>query len=109
MGKTVSTLALRRRRAVLARTVPDLQEILRGSLVERFVTCGKPTCKCSRGDRHGPLYYLTVSRPGGRTQGMYIPPDQLPAVRAWLANYHRLKGQLEAISELNRELVRRGR
>jgi len=109
MGKTVSPPVLRRRRATLARTLPDLQQILRGSLVERFVTCGKPTCKCARGERHGPLYYLTVSRPGGRTQGLYIAADRLPEVRAWLANYQRLKGQLEAISELNRELLRRGR
>lgn len=109
MSKKLSTLALRRRRATLARTVPDLQQILRGSLVERFVTCGKSTCKCARGERHGPLYYLTVSRPGGRSQGLYIAPDRLPEIRAWLANYQRLKGHLEAISELNRELVRRGR
>mgnify|MGYP006267537735 FL=1 len=109
MRKTLSTLALRRRRATLARTLPDLQQLLRGSLVERFVTCGKPNCKCARGERHGPLYYLTVSRPGRRTQGWYVPLDRLPEVRAWLANYQRVKGHLEAISELNRELLRRGR
>jgi hypothetical protein len=108
MSKTLSTLALRRRRATLARTLPDLQHLLRGSLVERFVTCGKPNCKCARGERHGPLYYLTVSRPGRRTQGWYVPPDRLPEVRAWLANYQRVKGHLEAISDLNRELLRRG-
>lgn len=109
MSKRLPAPVLRRRRAALARTLPDLEQILRGSLVERFVTCGKRTCKCARGERHGPLYYLTVSRPRGRTQGLYVPPDRLPEVRAWLANYQRLKGQLEAISEVNRELLRRDR
>ena len=109
MGKKLSVPVLTRRRAAMAREVPDLQEILRGSLVERFVTCGKPTCKCARGERHGPLYYLTVSRPGGRTQGMYIGPAQRAQVQTWVANYRRLKAQLEAISEVNRALLRRGR
>jgi len=109
MGKTLSVPVLLRRRAAVARELPDLQQILRGSLVERFVTCGKPTCKCARGERHGPLYYLTVSRPGGRTQGLYVGPAQRAQVQAWVANYQRLKARLEAISEVNRELLRRGR
>jgi hypothetical protein len=29
-----------------------------GSLVEQYVTCGKPNCRCARGQKHGPLYYL---------------------------------------------------
>ncbi len=109
MGKKLSAPVLLRRRAALARELPDVQQVLRGSLVERFVTCGKPTCKCARGERHGPLYYLTVSRPGGRTQGLYVGPAQRAQVRAWVANYQRLKVRLEAISEVNRALLRRGR
>src|SRR5215831_19462775 len=58
-------LALRQRRQGLAQQLPPVSEILRGSLVERYVTCGNPACKCAKGQRHGPQWYLTVT-PGTR-------------------------------------------
>ncbi len=32
--------------------------VLAGSLVKQYVVCGKPGCRCQRGQKHGPLYYL---------------------------------------------------
>ena len=49
----LSTLALRKRREGLARLLPPLREILRGSLMQRYLTCGKPDCRCTRGDGTG--------------------------------------------------------
>ena len=105
----LSKLALRQRRRGLAKLLPPVTEILRGSLVERYVTCGNPACKCARGERHGPMWYLTVTLGPGRTTGGIIAEAQLSEVRAWIENYHKLKDQLEKISEINRELLRRER
>ena len=105
----VSELALRQRRQGLARQLPPVTEILRGSLVERYVTCGNPSCKCSKGERHGPVWYLTVTLGRGRTTGGIIAGDQLEQVRNWIENYRQLKDRLEKISEINRELLRRER
>ena len=105
----VSELALRQRRQGLARQLPPVTEILRGSLVERYVTCGNPSCKCSKGERHGPVWYLTVTLGRGRTTGGIIAGDQLEQVRNWIENYWQLKDRLEKISEINRELLRRER
>lgn len=105
----LSELALRRRRQGLARLVPPLAEILRGSLVERYVTCGHPACRCARGERHGPVWYLTVTLGRGRTTGAIIAPEHLHQVRSWIKNYHQLKDYLEKISEINREWLRRQR
>ena len=102
-------LALRQRRQGLAQQLPPVTEVLRGSLVERYVTCGNPRCKCARGERHGPLWYLTVTLGAGRTTGGIIPPEQAEQVRGWIKNYHQLKERLEKISEINRELLRRQR
>jgi Family of unknown function (DUF6788) len=33
-------------------------DLLRGSFVQRFTTCGKANCVCAQGQRHGPFYYL---------------------------------------------------
>ena len=106
LGK-VSELALRHRRQGLVKLLPPAGEVLRGSLVERYVTCGNPSCKCARGERHGPMWYLTVTLGPGRTTGGIISADQVEQVRLWIENYQQLKGDLERISEINRELLRR--
>jgi uncharacterized protein DUF6788 len=107
--RKISTLALQRRRQGLARLLPRLEETLRGSLMERHLTCGNPACKCARGERHGPVWYLSVTLGPGRTTGGVVNPEQLERVRRWVANYQQVKQHLEKISEINRELLRRER
>jgi hypothetical protein len=80
-------------------------EILRGSLLERVVRHSSGCAKCARGEGH-PLSVLTVSYPGGRTRQFSLRREQVPQVRRWLANYHKLKNALEAICELNHQLLR---
>lgn len=105
----LSTLALTQRRQGLAKRLPPVEETLRGSLIERYVTCGNASCKCARGERHGPVWYLTVTLGVGRTSGTVVPAEQLDAVRRWIDNYYKLKEFLENISDINRELLRRQR
>jgi hypothetical protein len=102
-------LALRERRKGLAQQMPPVTEIMRGSLLERYVTCGNPACKCAKGERHGPNWYLTVTLGPGRTTGGIVPEEQVAQVRGWIDNYHKLKDHLEKISDINRELLRRQR
>lgn len=105
----LSTLALRNRREGLLRLLPPLREILRGSLTERFLTCGKPDCKCARGERHGPVWYLSVSLDRSHRTGTTVPSHQVGQVRRGIAGYHRVKEHLEKISDINRELLRRAK
>src|SRR6516225_11891154 len=101
------TAALRKRRSALLRQLPPLESILRGSLIERYKRCGKPGCKCAEGPGHGPKYYLSVSHPGLRPQMDYVPQESYALTAECLANYHRVREILEAICEINRELMRR--
>jgi hypothetical protein len=105
----LSTLALRNRRQGLTKLLPPLQHILRGSLTERYLTCGKPECKCARGERHGPVWYLSVSFDQTHRQGATVPSHQVAEVRRGIESYHRVKEHLEKISEINRELLRRSK
>ncbi len=105
----LSELALRQRRLGLAKLLPPVAETLRGSLVERYVTCGNPACKCAKGERHGPIWYLTVTLGRGRTTSGIVPEEKLAEVRGWIENYHKVTDHLEKISEINRELLRRER
>lgn len=105
----IPALALQQRRRGLVALLPPPEEILRGSLIQRFPTCGNPRCKCARGERHPAAWYLTVTLGAGRTTGMTVAAAQVAQVRGWITNYHRLKEHLEKISDINRELLRRER
>jgi len=61
--------------------------------------------KCASGEGH-PLAVLTVSYPGSRTRQFSLRPERVGDVRRALANYQKLKAALEAICELNHQLLR---
>jgi hypothetical protein len=103
----LSDLALRKRRVGLTQVLPPLGEVLRGSLMERYLTCGNPDCKCARGERHGPVWYLSVTLDQSHRSGCTVPGDQVEQVRRWIRNYRQVKENLEKISNINRELMRR--
>jgi hypothetical protein len=85
--------------------LPVTGEILRGSLLERTVRHKSGCPKCARGEGHH-VFVLTVSYPGGRTRQMSVRRERVEEVRRWLRNYHELKEAIEAICELNCELLR---
>ena len=105
----ISTLALQNRRLGLVKTLPPLEETLRGSLLERYVTCGNPACKCARGERHGPAWYLSITLGVRKTSSATVAPDQVDRVRKWIDNHQTVKEHLEQISAINRELLLRER
>ena len=89
-----------------ASTLPDAEQTLRGSLLKRFIPCGKPGCKCHNGRGHGPYYYLTVNKAGKKVLCQKIPAGRELQVQAWLKNYQKLKKGLEDIWEINLEIIR---
>ena len=80
-------------------------ELLRGSLLERTVRHTKDCPKCARGEGHQ-VFVLTVTYPGGRTRQISVRRERVVEVRRWLSNYQDLKQAIEAICELNHDLLR---
>jgi hypothetical protein len=98
--------ALLLRRERLIKQLPPLTEVIRGSLIERRLQCGKPHCHCAEGEGHH-AWYLTVTFAGGRTEQVTVPEIWVPTVRGWLKNYERWWEILEEVSGVNRELLRK--
>jgi uncharacterized protein DUF6788 len=65
----------------------------------------KGCAKCASGEGH-PLAVLTVSYPGGRTRQFSLRRERVAEVRRWLRNHRKPNEALEAICELNHELLR---
>ena len=102
-----STSSLRRRRKALLHKLPNLQRILKGSLIVRYKPCGKPGCKCAQGPGHGPKYYLSISRAGQGPQMDYVPQEYHDQVQEYLANYHAVREIISELSQINQEFLRR--
>jgi len=97
------TFRERQFRSRLAQMI-DQRGLLRGSLLVRRRVCGKPKCRCARGQGHESLY-LVVSQ-GGRSRQLFVPKDWEETVRRWVGDYHKARGLLEEISRLYWEKVR---
>ena len=96
--------ALRAREKLLGK-LPVTGELLRGSLLERTVRHRSGCPKCARGEGHR-VFVLTVSYPGGRTRQFSVRRERVDEVRRWLSNYQELKEAIEAICEVNHDLLR---
>ena len=104
-----STLALRRRKRLVLQQGHPPAELLRGSYVEQWLTCGKPTCSCHQGRKHGPYYYLTQSLGAGQVRKFLLKgPEQQEQARQATAAYSQFIQRLEELSQINAELLRRG-
>jgi len=94
-----------RARQKLVADLPVTGELLRGSLLDRIVRHTKGCPKCARGEGHA-VSVLTVTYPGGRTRQISVRRERVAEVRQWLDNYQKLKESIEAICELNHDLLR---
>ena len=94
----------------LLATLPPLDAILRGSLLERrtrhpaSVSCS--TCRDGQGHRQ---WVLNVNYPGAKTRQITIHPTQVAQVRQQLNNLERVRQVLEQICELNQQRLREQR
>jgi hypothetical protein len=105
-SKTSRQLRARRRR--LAQSLPDVEGLIGGSVIEQSRKCGKEGCRCARGEQHGPYTYVVLPRAGGRSRSVYVPSSATEAVRQGAAVSAVVRRALEEISAINIELLARG-
>ncbi len=95
----------------LAAALAHTGYIRSGSLVQRFMPCGKPGCRC-QGDPpqlHGP-YWQWSRRVRGKTVTRRLAAPQARLYQEWIANRRRLTrtiAAMEQISEKAGELLLR--
>jgi len=95
-------------RSRLAKLVHE-EVLVRGGLVRMSRRCGKPGCKCTRGEEHVSLY---LSARVGRSRRMiYVPGAWEERVEVWVRRYREASELMEKLSEraLERFLKETGR
>ena len=101
---------LRQCRARYARIKARLRQvgfICEGSLVERWMQCGKPNCACARdpGSQHGPYFQLSWKEKG-KTVSQRLPAEHAALYRQWIANRQQLQSIIEDMHRVSRRARR---
>ena len=74
-----------------------------GSLVEMVNTCGKPNCKCTKGEKH--KSWCLAVRHQGKRKMIHIPHELKHSVFQWVDTYQNIWKQMETISQASVERV----
>ena len=78
--------------------------ICEGSLVERFMPCGKPNCRCVDPEqRHGPYWQLSWKQ-DGKTVSRRLSPEHAALYREWIANRRQLDELVKQLHEVSRSV-----
>ena len=85
----------RRARSRLAQILHQ-QPFLCGSLVTMHRTCGKPGCKCTRGELHEGLYLAL--RVGKKRKMIHVPRSLEETARQWVATYQEAGRLMDEVS-----------
>jgi hypothetical protein len=101
---------LRRCRTEYAQLKARLREvgfICEGSLVERWMPCGKPNCACAsdRASWHGPYFQLSWKEKG-KTVSQRLPPEHAALYRQWVTNRQRLQSTIQQMLQVSRRARR---
>jgi hypothetical protein len=88
----------------LKRSVSDLGYLRRGTVLRRFMTCGKPRCACKGTPRklHGP-YYQWSRKVHGKTVTVRLSDHEATQIREWIENGRRLD---KIVSEMEKVSLR---
>ena len=89
------------------RRLPAICDIVRGSAVVMERVCGKPTCRCLKGQKHRSLYISQYHKGGQRM--VYIPKSYEKKVLGMIKNYRTMKVAMHKASELNLTRLAAGR
>jgi hypothetical protein len=100
------TPAQRAQAARIAQAIAEIGFALPGTLTERPMRCGHPSCRCHADPPalHGP-YHQWTRKIAGKTVTRFLSDDQLADYGGWFDNQRRLRALLAELEELSLAIV----
>jgi hypothetical protein len=77
--------------------------VIKGTVYELKRRCGKPGCKCARGELHARM--VVSASEGGKTRLRVIPHGFVPEVQAKVRRYQDLRRVRARLGELYRKIL----
>lgn len=78
--------------------------VIKGTVYELKRKCGKPGCKCSRGDLHRSM--VVSASEGGKTRLQVIPDGFLVEVQGKVRRYQELRRVRARLGEIHRKMLK---
>lgn len=75
-----------------------------GSLFERWRVCGRPGCRCARGEKHGPYLCLSVFREG-KPRVFPVARAKADAAREAVTAYRRWRAGLQRLKQMDAQIL----
>jgi hypothetical protein len=96
---------LEKRRDQLRESMVGLGDLRQGSLLERYIPCGKASCRChdQKPAGHGPYYSLTRAIKG-KTKTRLIPANAVALAREQLAEFQKFRELSRRFLEVSEQL-----
>ena len=93
------------RRAAKLKQLAACRPFVAASLSTVDRRCGKPNCKCARGEPH--RAYVLTFKVDNKTKTVHVPKDMVEEVQQWVNEHKRIKTLVQEISTLSVTLIRR--
>ena len=95
---------LRQKARGIRSRIRKLDQMIKGSINFRRIKCGKPTCKCTRGELHDCVCITYKEK--GKTITVYVDKKRQAEALLMCANYKKMKVLIKELSLVNLELIR---
>lgn len=94
---------LRKVRAQLENSNMRMGLMVEGSLITHYKPCGNKRCRCTRGELHGPYWYLSTKQEN-RTRFQYVQKRSLRRVSQLADRYKIFQRNMQEIRAINRQI-----
>lgn len=90
----------------LAKKLSQIGYICKGSVVELYLKCGKPNCRCKTDEnaKHGP-YTMWTRKVKGKTVTKYLSEKQVVLCREYMQNSNRLESIIEEMRDISVKIL----
>jgi hypothetical protein len=90
----------------LAKKLSQTGYICKGSVVELYLKCGKPYCRCKTDEnaKHGP-YTVWTRKVKGKTVTKYLSEKQAKLCRKYFQNSNRLESIVEEMRSISAKIL----
>ena len=102
---TMTTEELIERKTEIISVFQVRDHLIHGSLITRAVKCGKPNCRCAKGEGHKSLYLSSFYH--GERGIDYVPASWENWIQEGIANYRDLEELILELAEIHLALFKR--